>query len=347
VPTLHVGRPAGKGTPVPTQSHVTLALVNSPDVRVWGSRGIMRAIKLTGKLYGQLVFAARCLAPIARWRPDIVELGGLVPLPLGLLCKIFLRVRLTAIVIGTDVVMLARSRLLRRLARHVDVLFYVSAEMETVVRNVGASATRLTPWGVDLEQFSPGDQTRDETIVAVSRLDGQKGLDYTIRAFTKIADDRSEARLLIAGEGPDRARLMSIAAKEPHAGRITFLGPLGQDKIAELLSTSRVMVLASPDVEGTPKVVLEAMASGLPVVSSDVGGCRKLLGGGAGVLVRPRDIDAIADAVLAVLRDPEAWKRMSDIGQVEARGYSWDGIAQDVLDIYEQLLDQPATTGKR
>jgi glycosyltransferase involved in cell wall biosynthesis len=334
-PTLLVARPAGGGEAVRSSEHVTVALFDAPDAILSGSRGLTRWVSMLVKLFGLGVFAMKSLRTIAAFRPDIIEISGLVPLPLGLLCKMLLRRPLVATIIGSDAVQVRRSRLLRFLLRWVDVICYVSPQMEDIVRDVGPRVALFTPWGIDIAQFRPGER-REPIVVVVARLDQKKGHEYAVRAFSRISDRHDQARLSIVGEGPDRGRLEALVGATT-GDRVHFEGALSHDAVASLLSKARVLVLPSTDDEGTPKVILEAMASGLPVIASDVGACRQLLASGCGIIVPPKDDSALAEAIDLLLGDNDLWTNMSARGRDAVAEYSWEGIADRVLGAYRSL----------
>lgn len=140
-------------------------------------------------------------------------------------------------------------------------------------------------------------------LLAAGRLTRQKGFDLLLRALPAVVEQLPGLRVLIAGEGPERRALTGQAARLRLQERVRFLG--GRCDLAVLIAAADGFVLPSRD-EGSPYVLLEAMALGLPVVAADVGGVRALLDGGSnGLLVRAGDPPALAAAILRLLQFPE------------------------------------------
>jgi glycosyltransferase involved in cell wall biosynthesis len=170
-------------------------------------------------------------------------------------------------------------------------------------------------------------------VLTVGRLDVQKGLDVLLRAAVRV----SEARFVIAGEGPERAILEAQAADLALGDRVLFLGY--RTDIPELLAASDVFVLPSR-FEGSSLAVLEAMAAGKPVISSAIGGTDELiLSGDSGLLVPPDDPEALATELTRVLSAPELRGRLGSAARsrVETE-FSAPAMAGRVMRVYEDLL---------
>jgi glycosyltransferase involved in cell wall biosynthesis len=156
--------------------------------------------------------------------------------------------------------------------------------------------------GLDLARFSAIARapTSPPTIVVAARLVPIKGVDVLIDAALQL---RSGARILIAGDGPARAQLEARAARAP----VTFLGQVDTIARDRLLGTASVVVVPSRMLptgrsEGTPMIALEALAAGVPLVASEVGGLRALAP--AAHLVQPEDPRALATAIDHILATP-------------------------------------------
>jgi glycosyltransferase involved in cell wall biosynthesis len=144
----------------------------------------------------------------------------------------------------------------------------------------------------------------------VGRLDWMKDHATVIRALALLLHGLPDARLVIVGEGEDRARLEALAQSLGLADRVSFAGHCND--VAKVLGEMDLFVFATTQYEGLPNVLVEAMAAQLPIVCADVGPCREVLADGrAGVLVPPRDPRAIAAAVDALWRDPPRRMRLT------------------------------------
>ncbi|MGH2866921.1 MAG: glycosyltransferase, partial [Solirubrobacteraceae bacterium] len=157
----------------------------------------------------------------------------------------------------------------------------------------------VVPNGVALR--GPASRSKDGvvTLTCVANLIGYKGHATLIDALVALPTDGW--RLQLVGDGPERPRIEAMIAAAGLASRVQLLGR--RDDVDAILARSDLVVLPSYS-EGLPNAVLEAMACGLPVVASDVGGTRSLLGSGAGLLVPPRDAPALARALRLMIDDP-------------------------------------------
>jgi glycosyltransferase involved in cell wall biosynthesis len=137
------------------------------------------------------------------------------------------------------------------------------------------------------------------------------------------------------GEGPLRGLLERRIAEAGLSGRFHLVGPLPDPHT--VLAGADVCVLSSTS-EGLGSSILAAMALGVPVVATRVGGIPELLGTGAGLMVSPGDVSGFATAVQRVLTDPELRQNLSRIGRLEAARFSLHGLAERVLGVYRSCV---------
>jgi glycosyltransferase involved in cell wall biosynthesis len=193
------------------------------------------------------------------------------------------------------------------------------------------------PLGVDICRFSPRPVTTDGTrfmVGYVGRLTRQKGVDVLVAALA--GEDPWE--LLVAGDGPERPRLEALAST--HAVRATFLGPVPHDQLPALYQRLDVVVVPSRPahvLEQFGRVVVEGMASGVPVVASALGALPEVVGD-AGVLVPPDDVEALAGALRSLAADPDRRHRLGRLGRERAQRFSWPEVAAAHLELYEKVL---------
>jgi len=176
-------------------------------------------------------------------------------------------------------------------------------------------------------------------VVAMGRLDPQKGFDLLLRAFAACHAERPEWALVILGEGPERSRLEALARDLGLEAAVCFAGHVGSP--ATVLDASDVFVLSSR-YEGFPNALLEAMAAGLPVIAADcASGPRHIVRNGIdGVLVPPEDVSALSNAMRALMADPQ---RRQDLGaratevverfSVDRVMGQWERVLQSVLNL--------------
>ncbi len=172
---------------------------------------------------------------------------------------------------------------------------------------------------------------RPPRVVSVGRLKEPKTFDTLLRALALL--DQSTFRASIVGDGPDRAELETLASPS-----VELLGE--RDDVAQLLAESDVFVLSSAS-EGMPMSVLEAMAAGLPIVASAVGGVPELVGD-AGILVPPRDERALTDAIASLLADPARRAQLGAAARERVlREFSIERFRAEHVALYERLLSIP------
>jgi glycosyltransferase involved in cell wall biosynthesis len=189
------------------------------------------------------------------------------------------------------------------------------------LRGIGAGTCRpdrttVIPNAVDVAAAPRAMHERPlPRLVAVGRLKAPKDFSTLVRAVAVLSPESFDD-VLIVGEGPDRPELERALSFRGLDRRIRLLGERAD--VPALLADADVFVLSSRS-EGLPLSVLEAMAAGLPVVASDVGGVHELVvGGETGLLVRPGDPDELAAALRALLADRELRRRLGDAGRARA-----------------------------
>ena len=210
-------------------------------------------------------------------------------------------------------------------------LLAVSAAMKKDLVTLGMPEGNISTHytGVDLERFQPVDRRSAKGSLGVSgpllatvgALIPLKGQALLIEALSLIPD----ATLFIAGEGPDREKLADQAQQLGLRDRVRFLGDLPPDEVAPLLAAADVMALPSRS-EGLANVWVEALASGTPIVITDVGGAREVIEDARVGRIVPRQPPAIAEAILSLLANPVD----PQIPRAAASRFSWKKNAEEL-----------------
>ena len=212
----------------------------------------------------------------------------------------------------------------------------VSKDLENVAQRLGAKSTAVIPSPLMLPYSNETNVRRkDRQIVSVGRLVPIKGLSYLIRAMVHVKD----GSLVIIGDGPERRKLELLSRHLELSDRVFFTGWIGErSTILKYLRQATVFVLPSLS-EGRPRVLIEAMACGLPVIATNVGGVPEVVVDGVnGFLVPPRDEKALAKAIERVFNDVEFQRRASAENVKAATEYLPSIIGQRIYDFLEKIL---------
>jgi len=201
--------------------------------------------------------------------------------------------------------------------------------------------SEIVPNIVDIERFRPSGSApprgRARLVVARS-LEPIYDIPTALRAFALVRDAMPDALLTVAGVGPELLALQALATQLHIADAVDFCGRLDRDQMAELYRSASV-VINSSRVDNMPNSILEAMASGAPVVSTDVGGVPFILKNGVtGLLVAAGDHVAMAAAVRRVLGDPDLAERLRVAALAEVQQYTWPRVRQRWTDVYASVL---------
>jgi glycosyltransferase involved in cell wall biosynthesis len=211
---------------------------------------------------------------------------------------------------------------------------------------LGCAVDRL-PKGVDSDRFQPEGPDRRQAlrlegkrvIVTVARLVPLKNLRLLIDAVAIVRQRLWDVHLLIVGDGPEANALKQHAATHDLADAVTYVGHVAHADTPPFYRTGDLFALSS-DFDNSPNVVLEAMASGLPVVATDVGGVREFVTDGAGgTVVPPRDAPALAEALEKYLVTPDVRRVAGVQNRLRATSeFSWRTSALRLLDVYHRVL---------
>ncbi len=222
--------------------------------------------------------------------------------------------------------------------RRADGLLFPSGFLKEVFDRFGMSG-RIVPNIVDLSRFRPRERTdRGWRVVVARNLEPIYGIDTAIRAFARIRAECPAATLAVAGTGPEEAALRQLAEREGVADVVHFPGRLDRDQMAALYDVSDLMLNPS-HVDNMPNSVLEALASGLPVVSTCVGGVPYIVEHERTALLVPDDDpQAMAEASLRILSDASFRDRLVRAGLDDVRRYAWPAVRDVLLNEYRQAM---------
>jgi glycosyltransferase involved in cell wall biosynthesis len=338
-----------------------------PALNVFGYAEAMRAdVSLRGA-----AFAAAPLAMAAGWRAarkvadrhNATVVHGHWVVPGGAIALAAAGSRPLVISLhGSDVYLaekLAPARLVaRQVFRRARAVTACSSDLAERAVRLGADAARVevVPYGVDVDRFRPDASSRaklraqlqlDDTavlVLAAGRLVRKKGFEYLLDAMAQMPASPAIV-LALAGAGDLRAELESRVAAHGSADRVRLLGNQTHDEVAGWLAAADIVAVPSVrddsgNVDGLPNVVLEALASGTPLVTTVAGGIGAVVEPGKTALVVPeRDAAALAQAIRVLAADPEQRSRIGRAARdLAARRFGWGETARRLEAAYDHAL---------
>jgi len=218
-------------------------------------------------------------------------------------------------------------------------------EADFLVKVAGANPNKVMviPEGVDLDLFKPRTNRLEpeNVILFVGRIAPEKGLVYLIKAMPRVVDVFPSVSVLVVGEDQGIQKdLIKLAEKLKVGKTVHFLGARFGDELASIYRKARIFVLPSL-YETFGLAVLEAMATGLPVVATKVGGIPELVEDGRnGILVSPRDHSALAEGIIELLSDSRLSLRIGKRNVAQTKRYSWWSVAEKVESVYKDLCHE-------
>ena len=200
------------------------------------------------------------------------------------------------------------------------------------------------PNGIDLERFNPAVPKIKKysdgkiNLLFLGRIEERKGLIYLLKAYEILKKRYKNIRLIVAGEGNLKKECQNWV-KEQKLKDVIFEGKIEETKTHFYFATCDIFVAPSIYGESFGIVLLEAMASGKPIVGFAIRAYKEVLKGmGREFLVKPKDWQELAQKIEILLKDEERRKEMGEWGKIEAKKYSWSIITERVLDFYQELL---------
>jgi glycosyltransferase involved in cell wall biosynthesis len=240
-----------------------------------------------------------------------------------------------------------QMRLWRRWWGAIDRIIAISDAVRDRLEDGGLEVSSVVRPGVPIRSARPPLST-PPTVAYAGRLVREKGVDVLLRAFAPVASRAADARLLIAGDGPERGLLERLAAELAIAPRVRFVGHLARRELESLLDGAWVQAVPSLWAEPFGLVGAEAMMRGTAVVASDTGGLTEFIRDGeTGLLVPPGDVEALAGALGGLLLEPGRAERVGAAGRADALAHlDSEHFVDQFVRIYEELAGAaPRRTG--
>lgn len=231
-----------------------------------------------------------------------------------------------------------------------DLVCPVSENLKRNIESYGIRAQFcVLPNVVDTSLFAPGDRasTKEDyrkCLLLVALLNPIKGVPYLLEALTYLMERRNDFVLDIVGDGPNRSDYEKLATKLGLRNVVRFHGLKTKQEVAEFMRRADVFVLPS-EWENLPCVIIEAMASGLPIVATNVGGIPEMVSNEVGILVPPKDSRALAQALNDVLEHLDHYQG-EKIALHARQRFSYETVGKMLDNLYRKLILQESTGGK-
>jgi phosphatidylinositol alpha-mannosyltransferase len=205
----------------------------------------------------------------------------------------------------------------------------------------------IIPNGVDIERFSddvaPFEEYLDgkKNILFVSRLEFRKGLNYLLNAFLLVKREMPDVRLIVVGRGTRLRRRYERWVRKVGLEDVVFVGFASYQDLPRYYKTADIFSVPATGRESQGLILLEAMATGKPVVATSIPGYAGVVDHGEdGLLVPPRNYQELAQALLTLLNDEELRQQMGAKAKVKSKDYDWKVVSRRLLDFYQRTIDQ-------
>lgn len=299
---------------------------------------LRRLLSFIRKITEQIRFLYKSKRYIDDFKPDVVHIFTPIPILCGMYARKKCGSKIVMSLHGSDALRMSKVRLFARILEIPDAVVVVGEDMIDVLP---ADVKTKRPIvcignGVDLQVFTNQHKPREKQFIHVGNLRWQKGQEYLIKGFAEFYSLHPDYRLVMIGEGEEREKLQSLCVNLGVQEVVEFRGTQGRQYIADELNKSRAFVLTSVS-EGFPKVIIEAMATGTPVISSDVGNIRKVVGD-SGIIFEPKNVEAVYAAMTEIVNNELHWTELSDEAARLAQSYSWEAVVDKLDAVYRDVL---------
>jgi glycosyltransferase involved in cell wall biosynthesis len=297
------------------------------------------------RIFGALFHWRAIIRTIRKIEPDLVHAQSLISGMPALIAKKMLKIPYAIWGQGSDVYLPNGFIKLtsKTVIKNADSAIALTEDMKRVMQDIYDRDIAVVPNGIELGAIVKKPQLQvleelEKRILFVGRLHPVKGVRYLIQAMQLVHEKRPEIKLILVGDGDERDYLENLTDHLGIRECVDFAGEIPHERIPDYMSHADVFVLSSLS-ESFGIVLLEAMAWGLPIVATRVGGIPEIIEDGVnGYLVNPGDYQEMADRIQLLLRDEISAAEMSKNNRQKAIGYSWEQVVMRLEDLYSGIV---------
>lgn len=304
---------------------------------------IHRLPRIGIRFMGGLIFWADIIRELRKIKPDIVHAQSFTCGMPALLSNKLLRIPYVIYGRGSDVYLPSWLTKLtsKIIQKNASASIALTEHMKGVMQTGFKKDVIVIPNGINPAEGVVGESVgrkHSKRILFVGRLHPVKGTRYLLGAMSIVRRDMPEAKLVLVGDGGEREHLENLTDDLKIRECVEFIGRVPHENVQNYMNQSDVFVLPSLS-EGFPVTILEAMACGLPVVATRVGGIPDIVEDGInGYLVDAMDQEMIAEALLKLLKDEELWEEVSNNNREKSKKYRWDTVAAALEEMYQTSI---------
>lgn len=313
-----------------------------PDYKSESGFFIHRTILNRTRYIGIVIFGIKSLMQIVIIHPELIHAQNIT---MGLIAFFGKKVFNIPYIVwgrGSDVHLQWRFKKIvsKVVLNNADAIIALSQNMKDDMQKISKKEVYILPNGVDTTSFNESkNKSNDNTteIVYIGSLLPVKGVEYLIEAINILHQTHPKISLTIVGDGSNRRSLEQIVKKHGLEQNIIFTGKISHEDVPNRLNSNDIFVLPSIS-EGMPNVLLEAMAAGLPIVATNVGGIPDIVKNNKnGYLVEPKNPQQLAERIHFLIENTEIHRIISEQNQVDAQKYDWNNIITKLENIYSNV----------
>ena len=269
---------------------------------------------------------------------DVIHVHSIHYLITSLILKTFLKIPIVLSLGGTDLKRLATFSILKQALSRVDYVVYVAKNMEDNINKVFPDTNRMhISNGVDHSIFKNENRERGNYFIAVGNIRWQKGYEYLVESFYELQQNNINYKLYIVGDLQDAKSLKLKIYSLGLENVVILLGIKSQTEINRLLNESCALVMSSVS-EGLPKVLIESICTGTPVVVTNVGDCAEVARNN-GIIVESKNSQQLTEAMSSLVNNQKLWGQYHKNCLLSADLYSWNSMSKKIDFIYKKLSE--------